>query len=899
MSINHPLALSTYHLYQRYRFIFLALFFVAIWLIVGWNHLRQGQGFMRLHLAIMPTEPNQLENAEITAISAVGRRVSFIPSDQQVGSWSLKRFTGNIKEIQINGVEKLEPESILVSAGWEDTSPPRIKIPTLIQNTSSTNGNFQPVVSIKRRTPGSLIPKFSDSLNWEGDTWLLITTSLQSLNIALLAHFLITLLCPLFFNTSRQEMVFDSTITKTIVQQLTLATILLFLPILLVQMYSRFELDLNEFRDPIQKSAYYLFQIFFILLLRFCLKQCHSYETATKTWLVSTILLLSLKAVWVYQITTIQCSDYGLYWSYAKLMATSNWEQINTESPLSLILLRRSWGWCYWIARFIGTNDTSLKLANFSLQVVTILLFSWYVKTRISPMAMAASVVVFILNPENWVSVTLASHDLPGLFWFVVLLYAVDFLKQSLESTLTTIKSWLHLLIRIALTGAIVAALNVQRDYGLFALLALALMGIGWLATAIENLREVTRRVSILALTSIAILASSTATEKLVEYEIRSHYTNIGSTSVMAYITSVQSQGRPSSDEMQPWRFLYYPSVPEESRMNLCISKLVHEKLVRLDDYRRQILENVKQLGFSGGLIGFTFGGSEEQFQPNQPIPWMSFLFSTSAWIETLVGLCFLVRILFSWRIKIFSGEIFPILFCLTQTLAIVMLGEVNSNYDSFLVVPFSLAMGALFNYGSTSIPPFHEPKPFLSNTYTTITKSFHFLALPFILISLSIYLCFNLKYNHNKQFISPVNIISRPITSKFLTSDTEGIYILLPSDSNSNDSLKRDALTTVSWDIESTPGIPITFFLAGNQRKQQIASIRQNGNDTQEYTLMIDGRIIKTGKVSELQKPQWISTPIKSNLAHFQLSITDSMPTSGKLNSMGVSVEYFRQEKP
>jgi hypothetical protein len=68
---------------------------------------------------------------QVKAVSAFGNEEAFTPIPNRPGCWSLKRFTGNIKEIQIFGENLPAIADAKLTAGWEDTASPRIQIQPL------------------------------------------------------------------------------------------------------------------------------------------------------------------------------------------------------------------------------------------------------------------------------------------------------------------------------------------------------------------------------------------------------------------------------------------------------------------------------------------------------------------------------------------------------------------------------------------------------------------------------------------------------------------------------------------------------------------------------------------------------------------------------------------------
>jgi len=421
---------------------------------------------MRLHLGLISSSEADLSAIRVTAISATGNTEPMTAKVSQPEYWSLKRFTGNIKAIEVLGVDPVSADKLQLVAGWEDYASPRIAVGPLTKTPiKDSDGNFQGV-TLTRATSASLLSRFQHSLSWEGDAWFIAITFSQSLVITLALVFLFKLLGRAFLSRPLQSTSEAELKVGTWPRYLTLVLTYGFIAVLLVQINDRLSQGIFEFRDPIQQIALCVVQATLILSCLACLHFCRDYRSAIYIWATALFFLFSLKAVWLSQVTTIQCNDYGIYWSYGQFMATGDWDKINSESPLSLVLIRRSWAWCYWIAKVLGSTDTSLKLANFLLQLATAALFSWYVKARFGTLAMAAALIAFVIYPESWVSSTLASHDLPALFWFIVLLIAVDLLQQRLASPLITNRSRLSLFLRCCAVGAAIAVLDFQRDFG-------------------------------------------------------------------------------------------------------------------------------------------------------------------------------------------------------------------------------------------------------------------------------------------------------------------------------------------------------------------------------------------------------------------------------------------------
>jgi hypothetical protein len=882
---------------SRLAFCFLL---AVTWLFTSWSYLRHGQGFMRLHLDLTAVNIPENSSIQVKAISVFGNEEAFTPTPNQPGGWSLKRFTGNIKEIQIFGKNLPAIADAKLTAGWEDAASPRIQIQplTIAETTPQKEGTSG--VLITRGRPASYIARFRQSLNWVGDYWFVSLTFLQALAIALATELAITILARLFLTNSASENLATTTALDFVPRQLILVITYGFGAILLIQIYHRLSLNLFEFRDPIQQTALALVQIGLIFGFQLCVRYCRGDRHAIYAWAIAILVLFSIKAIWLSQVSTLQCNDYGIYWEYGKAMAEAKWESINSQGPLALVLIRRSWAWCSWVAKLFGTTTASLELANFLLQLASAGIFSWYVKNRLGTAAMAASIIAFVAYPESWISATLASHDLPGIFWFVVLIVAVDKLCQRLTLPLSTTRSWSLFAVESISVGFVIAALDMQRDFGPFAIFALALMAMAWILLPPWGNWETWRRLGKTTIASCLIFGSIGVSNQLLHYQISAHFTKLDELSVLGIVTSVESRAQPYCDQMQPWRFLYYPAVPEEQRLQLSLSKLAHEKLVRLEEYRKQIFDNIKHLGFSGGLISFTFGGRSDSFEPNAPIPWSSFFYAVSAWIETFLGMLFLLRIAAYWKTGVYVAEIFPLIFCVGQSLAIILLSEVNPSYDSFLVVPFSLSAGVIVGIASRSQFASKSLTLYLNSLASNLTKTIVDNSLPLISSTSLIAIAIFANLPKQQVFCTPQSvIITQPQNAQLenISFDEDGIYITTKFNPDKTSEPPLPNNLTVEWNVNCQKDQNMYFFLAGNQRKLKLINTQlPEHNDQSKVELTIDGRVHFSGKITELGQPKWQTFTPLTNTARFTLTVHTTDELHIDSSPQGVSVEYFWQ---
>jgi hypothetical protein len=880
----------------------LVLCLVGAWVVIALDHIRSGKGFARLHLEVSSDITEDLSAITVNAISTTGNAEPMSLTRNHPGLWSLKRFTGNIQKVQVLGKDPLFARKLTLVAGWEDKASPRYTIsPLTVTPISDTNHQFRGF-TLTRATPASNLPRFQHSLNWHGDIWFILVTLAKAIVVTIATLFTLRLSAGLFLTSDSSVSFAPKLIASVSTKHFVLALTYGFAAILLIQIYHRLSQGKFDFRDPLQQMALSIVQGFIIVLGLGCLKFCADSQRAIYAWATVLIALFSIKALWLTQVTTLQCSDYGIYWSYGQSMAAGDWDKLNSESPLSLVLIRRSWAWCSWIAKVFGSTATSLKLANFLLQIATAILFSWHVKHRFGNSVMAGAMVAFLLYPESWFSSTIASHDLPALFWFTVLTIAVDLLQQRLLNPISTYRFWLSLFWRACAVGTTIAILNIQRDFGIFSLLALSLMSAGWITLSIREPKEFLRRAVLAATAASVVMIACSIAGKTLEYQIRSRYSTLQNLSTLAFITSVESRGRPSWDQMQPWRFLYYPAIPDSEKFAFTVSKLSHEKIVRIDDYRKQILENAKQLGDSGGLIDFAFGGSAGNFNPDGPIPWKSFFLAASVWLETCLALLFILRILLSWKTGLFNAEIFPLLFCITQTVAIILLSEVNPSYDSFLVVPFSLAAGILIGWSSQTQITYSPVVTCLNIFRSNLTRTIYDNANSILATTVAFALLLTADIPITPPFLSPasVNIIKHsPSNTTSVNFDEDGIYITTDDLTIEKQEICSEQRLSVEWNINCKANKPMHFFLAGNQRKLKITHPPPlNPNDSTAIALAINGEIHFKGVLSDLKYPLWQSFTPSSSPAKFKLTVLKTKDTETVTFPQGLSVEYFWQPR-
>lgn len=891
----------------RFRVITLVLSFFSVWIWTAWNDLKSGSGFMRLHLDASQQDLPPDTSIEAYGISVNGSVEHLTPRANDPKKLSLKRFTGNINEIRIFGIPKELESKATLYASWEDETGPKTRLKGFLTKTVVDEDTGRVGISLTRSQPASFLKRFQTSLNWQGDFWFLSLTLFKSLRTLLGIELIFTLSWTIAFRLKIQ----NSSLRKYELAdtQVFVVSILsyIFLAILTIQIYDRLTSGLLNFRDPIQQGALVAIQIAILLGLRASLFYCNTDRRSIATWGMAIAVLFLLKTAWTFCVDTQQCNDYSIYWNYGKAIANGNWDQIDADGPLGLVLLRRSWAWCSWVARLFGGYDLSLKLANLSLQLITTIMLSWYIKKRLGTAAMAGAAIAFVVHPENWLSVTLASHDLPAMFWFVVLTITIDTLAKQLAKPIVSVKEWAKLGCKATLAGSVIAILEIQRDFGIFAIIAGLLMLLGYILPNLALSKEKLNRTFVALTVAIVALGSYTVTRKSLEHEIRSHFPKMQKLSTLAFVTSVESRGQPSWDQMQPWRFLYFPAIPEEEKLKFSISKLTQEKLVRLGDYRRQVWENIKLLGFSGGLVSFAFGGIPGSFAPDGPIPWSSFLFAASAWIESLLGILLIIRVSMSWKIRPYFVEIFPFLFCFIQSVAIILFGEVNPSYDSFLAVPFTMSIAVLFaSFSKSKTPP--ESGVSLKSPicdYSTRRQSNYgrhlcLNAAPFVLATILLAALTKTTPSWNSEFHIPQLVNHRVSPGDYenaVVFDEDGIYLSLANEGLKSSGTKSMQSITVDWSVVCAKDRPLHFFIAGNQRKMKTTkSMTPQSPDKTRLRLTVNDEVIFAGNLGDISKPQWKSIVPTTVPANFRFTFEQEASADSYQTPKGISFEYFWQ---
>jgi hypothetical protein len=884
---------------------------LLVWLVVAISHLRSGDGFLRIHLQIPDLSGELKSSWKIEAVSIHDSRVPLVENQWQKNTWSTKEYIGNIKQIELNNDTTSICPPITISLGASTTSPQIATSPVIVRQVDdealhSAGGRFL----IRLKGPSSFIPQVGNSLNWQGDFWFLLTTWLQAITFCVACHWLLGVVKNATCNA------LNAAINKLEiggVPGLVLRGMVgYFCSCLLIGFWFNNPSALitaGDLRDPVQQSAANTIRLAFLVALRMAFDLPVNKGKAYRWLAGATVFLLVTKCIWVTQVTSVQCSDYALYWNYGKALAAGDWNLLpGSQDMLGACLVTRAWMWCQVVAKIAGPSAVALKYSNLALQLTSCAVFFWLVSRRLGVTAGLISLFCLMSHPDLWMAVSIASHDVPAFFWIICLTWTVDRLIAMVpECDSYSAIWWIKCVSFSALAGIMIAALELQRNMGSFALAALAVLAGGFLLRLRDRVR-VPELLLIISCASACLYCSKVA-DGLFLSGLQPELEKYPEVSTSAFLTSVESRRDARFDLMQPYRFLYFPAIDQDLRESFSVRKMSLEKVVRFREFFWLVIRNIRTISGSGALVGFALGGEPSEFSPVVDlIPWREFWFSTAKFFEQVLIILFLMRVCV-FRIPFSVFEIFPLLFGMALYFGVILLGEVNASYDTFVVVPLAINIGVVCEHCRRTTAERHAaPTADLSRWMFSAGKSF---AVTGILVAMPMFGLFGVSEYLRTQgiscFMAPISVSCECLSGGELSalpgfsSDDDGVYSEILPPPNVDQSAERHA--TIKWTIPCKVGKPLHFFLAGNQRKLRIMNADFcEGCLVGEFSLFADGKLISSGELDELRHPRFVSVIPANSGVEFRAILRGlgPVPVEKRLGQaskpIGFSAEYFWQ---
>lgn len=173
---------------------------------------------------------------------------------------------------------------------------------------------------------------------------------------------------------------------------------------------------------------------------------------------------------WVLYFDSFQTNDFGYYLRCAE-------DFIRTGDPVGSdfcmpVYWKRTAFYTYPITALFGPSLLAIKLVNVGLMTLASWLFYKTSEMIFGFQKAAIALSLFMWQPDLWYAATLASHDIPGVFWLSLFFYLVSLIHLKLRPQ---VLNWKALTLLSLGLGGTLFFLDVSRSYHYGAIVALVL----------------------------------------------------------------------------------------------------------------------------------------------------------------------------------------------------------------------------------------------------------------------------------------------------------------------------------------------------------------------------------------------------------------------------------------
>ncbi len=414
------------------------------------------------------------------------------------------------------------------------------------------------------------------------------------------------------------------------------------------------------------------------------------------------LLSLVLRLIWIIAVSSYQVNDFGEY--------------LNSATDKTDTLWRRAAFYTYPLVLIFGKSLVALKIANVMLATATTWVFFLAGRIIVGARTAVLALLFFMWHPDLWYSLTLASHDILGLFWLALFFYFSVLLQQRLWADS---KSWFSNLLISVLLGMCVFFVGAVRSYHYGAIIALAACAVAHSVLIIfpeiakqncslglplpsglaPQRKPVSRRFQYAALHAALLLVVPVAVYHLAETRVWSAL-NVKSDAIgsgfVCYISATNVLGTSEHDEIADWYEKQCPIIKKDEQGEFAFRKLMleitHSPLeyfLHVERKNRVLSREDDYLGWATSTTWETWDATHDQVKRINNFNYYTQQVAI-ALANAILILLVLWRILLSPTQSFRPAAIVPIVFSVTYYGMFLFLLENQSRYGIFLIFIFS-----------------------------------------------------------------------------------------------------------------------------------------------------------------------------------------------------------------
>lgn len=417
------------------------------------------------------------------------------------------------------------------------------------------------------------------------------------------------------------------------------------------------------------------------------------------------------RLIWVLIFDSYQINDFGYYLQCGA-------DVVRTGSPAGSHFCdgpywKRTVFYTLPIVRLFGTSLLAIKLVNVTLASLTAWFFYLGCKILFDARTAALALVFVVWNPDLWYSMTLASHDITGLFWLAIFYYFCALLQRRLTAPSAPGAALLTISLCLGVTLFFLEFSRSYHDGAIFALVLYTITHAGLIligrqgaagsvdASAFAFSRGAGARVRIKAALVHAafLLLIPLAVYRLAGagfWAVSPVQPGHGETGLTCYLSVMDVLGTSDYEEINNWYERQCPLIPGNEKTIFAVRKVLHDVTHDPREFLRHVERKNRVLGAATDYIEWATYTAYEPWDTtyNQVrrvnLRHINEQYRMVSIAEIVVLMLVLWRLVLFTRIPFRLGEVIPFSFSAFYFLLFLFLVESQPRYDIFLVFPFS-----------------------------------------------------------------------------------------------------------------------------------------------------------------------------------------------------------------
>ena len=589
---------------------------------------------------------------------------------------------------------------------------------------------------------------------------------------------------------------------------------------------------------------------------------------------------LLCRLVWIFTFDSYQVSDFGEY--------------LNSATDLTDELWRRAAFYTYPLVLFLGKSLLAVKIVNVVLATLTAWIFFLAGRIILGTRVAAVALLFFIWHADLWYSITLASHDIPGLFWLSLFFYLAALLQRRL---LAPARSWLSAGVLSLCLGGCIFFLGAVRSYHYGAMLALAICAaihavfilsckvgersyaVGTLERPFQSGASMGERFRLVALHTAFLLIIPVCVYRFAETEVwkpfKLEYVGIGP-GLACYLTVTDVLGTSDYDGIHNWYEEQCPIIKADEQRTFAVRKLLHEVTHSPGAYLLHLERKNRILSRADAYLGWSTSGTYESWDTtHDQVKRINDLDFHAQRVAIALGSALLL-LLVLWRVLHYPElplritEIIPILFSVIYYAMFLFLLESQSRYSIFLIFVLSwIAAQAVVDLvgrrAGKSLPALPGALPAPRQVY------FGGMVV-LILVVAAFWIGSNLIADSSLTLRDQTGFANAPpdelappvkgcpeVTPVFVSNNFKQLMVAYPSEAKiASGSVIGVQRTFV---IKQRPQHHLRFFLSTYAVRHEPFQDNVNWEDTNiEYFVAVNGQVITSGQVNSIAGNKYLS---------------------------------------